>query len=68
VVLSAAAADLREARFSLPTRRVPAKMCRLLLKSADVLYNAHFWAILHEAMCSFSGCEVLYREVRKETA
>jgi len=43
-------------------------MCRLLLKSADVLYNAHFWAILHEAMCSFSGCEVLYREVRKETA
>jgi len=43
-------------------------MRRLLLKSVDVLDNAHFWAILHEAMCSFSGCEVLYREVRKETA
>jgi len=39
-------------------------MRRLLLKGADVLYNAHFWAILHEAMCFFSGC----REVRKETA
>jgi hypothetical protein len=43
-------------------------MRRLLLKSADVLYNAHFWAILHEATWSFSGCEVLYREVSKETA
>ena len=52
----------------LVTHRVPAKMRQLLLKSADVLYNAHFWAILHETMCSFLGCEVLYHEVRKETA
>jgi hypothetical protein len=48
----------------LVTHPQAAKMRRLLVKGADVLYNAHFWAILHEAMCFFSGC----REVRKETA
>jgi len=52
----------------LVTHPQAAKMRRLLLKGADVLYNAHFWAILHEAMCSFFRLRVLYREVRKETA